>query len=59
MIKDWGFGEKNWHLEIRNLQKCYLVNLVEDIKVKYQLSDSDMNELVINLKNPLDKRVSG
>lgn len=58
MINDLGFNEGKWHIEIRDLTKHELVNLLEIIRIKCGLSDSDMNELVINLKNPLDKRVS-
>lgn len=59
MLRDWGYGDKNWHLWIRDFSKQELVSLIEMIKSKYSLKDSEINELVINLKNPLDKRVSG
>lgn len=58
-LRDWGEGERNWHLWIRDLSKHELVGLIETIKAKYSLNDLEINELVINLKNPLDKRVSG
>ena len=59
MLRDWGNGEKNWHLWIRDFSKHELVSLIETIKTKYSLKDLEINELVINLKNPLYNRVSG
>ena len=58
MVKDWGFGEGKWHIEIRDLTKHELVNLLEIIRVKCGLSDNDMNELVTILKKPLDNWIS-
>lgn len=50
-MRDYGFGEKDWHLIIRDMAKLELVHLIELIKSKYSLKDSEIKELVINLKN--------
>lgn len=45
---------KSWHLKIRDMSKPDLVSLVESMKVKLKITDYEMNELVINLKDWLD-----